>query len=87
MLYNLNNVQCFPWLCIVRDTEWSSNAKRNYKLWWGEAYSPNRSENEIWMVGIIGNQESSARELVITWLYPCGFSQKVEMHKKQYQPE
>lgn len=36
------------------------------------------------MVAVVGNQGSTARELVITWLYPCGFSQKLEVHRKQH---
>lgn len=50
--------------------------ERNYELWLGEAYWPSKSENEIWMVCIIENQESSARGLIITWLHPSGFNHK-----------
>lgn len=33
-----------PQLRIVRDADWSSNAKRNHGLWWGEAHCPNKVE-------------------------------------------
>lgn len=56
--------------------EWRFNNERNYEIWLGEAHWPKKSENKIWLVCIRGNQESSARGLIITWLHPSGFNQK-----------
>lgn len=76
MQYNLNYVQCCSWLFLGRNVEWRFNTEKNYEVWLWEAYWPNKSENEIWRVCVIGYQESSTRGLIITWLHPSGFNKK-----------